>query len=243
MSMHYGHLAQAVVDWVVENGQRERIAAIDLETKVVGGSRFLSNETILSIAVAHRKSTGELCSEIYTLEEETHDAEVRLLRRLNDFMLDVRPMILLGYSLTSYDIPLLNLKLRDVSESGRGKGEKIIFWGILDCIGRAFILDMKHPIRFEIAKYSFGNPKILPLDEVVNHERFHGLPLMRTKNLVPKGKDPADKGERIYQLWKNHRLDFERYAKGDVHDVLLIFEHLFLNDTKLAKNSGRNSIG
>jgi len=235
--MHYGHLAQAVVDWAVENGQRDRIAAIDLETKVIGESGFLSNEIILSIAVAHRKSTGELRSEIYTLDEETDDAEISLLQQFNDFMLDVKPMILLGYSLTSYDIPLLNLKLRDVEERGRKKGEKIIFWGILDCISRAFILDMKHPARFEIAKYSFGNPKILPLDRIVNHERFRGLPLMRTKNLVPRGSDPADKGKRIYQLWKKNRLDFERYAKGDVHDVLLIFEHLFLN-SKSEKNSG-----
>jgi hypothetical protein len=240
MKMHYGQLAEAVVNWAIEESLRERIVAIDLETKVTGEHGFLSGETILSIAVAYRKSSGGIHTEVFTLEEETLDAEIEILQRLNNFMLDVQPMILLGYGLTSYDVPLLNLKLRDVSKREGKKGKKLIFWGILDCIGRSFILDMKHPIRFEIAKYSFTNPKILSLDEVVNHEMFHGLRLMRTKNLVPKVYGSVDKGERIHRLWKNNKRDFERYAKGDVHDVLLIFEHLFLGSAESEKGKNRD---
>jgi DNA polymerase elongation subunit (family B) len=53
------------------------------------------------------------------------------------------PLVLIGYNLTGYDIPLLHMKLRKYREHKT--------WGISDAIGRCYVLDMMHPVRSELA--------------------------------------------------------------------------------------------
>jgi hypothetical protein len=121
---------------------------------------------------------------------------------------------LIGFNLTGYDIPLLNMKLR------KYKDHKL--WGITDTIGRCYVLDMKHPIRFELAKFS-GSPKFVSLKDVVNHKRFASLSLMRSKNVLTS----SNKGQEIFELWKKNGDVFRNYAEGDARDVLAIFLDIF----------------
>jgi len=216
MNCHHGDLANAVIEWIVKTRNIERIVAIDLETKVLEANGFLTGETILCVSLA-RFLKGSIHSKLILLEKDDPECEAKLLLELNDYLLEVRPLVLIGYNLGGYDIPLLNLKLRQYPNP--------ICWGIKDTIERSFHLDMKHPVRFELAKCSEG-PKILRLSEVVEHPRFKHLPMMRTKKLVSKSAD--NKGLEIYNMWKNDKRNFKEYAKGDVNDVMLLFDDLFL---------------
>jgi len=218
MNYHHGDLAEAVVKWLIETGNVERALSIDLETKVLNEDEFLTGELILCVSLAYF-ANRKVCKKVLVLEEENLQSEGKLLSAFDDFLLQMRPLVLIGYNLCGYDIPLLNLKLRMHLER--------IYWGIKDTIERCFPIDMKHPIRFELARYSSdGAPKILPLSKVVAHERWAELPLMRTKNLV--SNTVGKKGREIYQMWKKDREEFVKYAEGDANDVLLIFEELFL---------------
>lgn len=216
MSVHHGDLAQAIVEWVVKTGNLERIVAIDLETKILDVKGFLTGETVLCVSLA-RFVDGSIQNKVILLENENSESEAKLLAGLNEYLLEVRPLILVGYNLCGYDVPLLNLKLRQYPDP--------ICWGIEDTIDRSFHLDMKHPVRFELSRFS-GGAKILPLSQVVEHPRFKHLPMMRTKKLVPQNAD--NKGLAIYNMWKNDKRGFRAYAKGDVNDVMLLFDELLM---------------
>lgn len=214
---HHGDLAEAVVTWIAESDCLEKVLSIDLETKVLKKEDFLTGEPILSVSLAYFED-GKTCKKVIVLEDENLEAEGRMFDELETFLSQKRPLLLLGYNLCGYDIPLIHLRLR--------KHPERIYWVIQDTIDRSFLLDMKHPIRFELAKYAQdGKPKILPLAKVVKHERWDGLPLMRTKNIVSETQ--GDKGCEINRLWKDDREKFLRYTEGDANDILLIFRELF----------------
>lgn len=220
MNYHHGDLAETVVQWLVDSDNLEKVLSIDLETKVLNKNEFLTGELILCISVAYFED-GKACKKVFVLEEENLESEGNMLHALDEFFLQKRPLVLLGYNLCGYDVPLLHLRLR--------KHPERIYWGIQDTIDRSFLLDMKHPIRFELAKYSEdGKPKILPMSKVVKNERWVKLPLMRTKDIVCATQ--GDKGCEIYRLWKEERKKFIKYAEGDAYDILLIFKELFLSN-------------
>jgi hypothetical protein len=213
ISLNYGDLENQVVQWLAENDNLHRVVCIDLETKVIKGTKFVSGERILAVSLAYLN--GETIeTQILVLEEDNDECELKLLKQLDDFLLSHRPLILIGFNLTGYDIPLLNMKLRKYWETK--------LWGITDATGRGYILDMKHPIRFELAKYN-GSPKFMSLAQVIDHQRFATLPLMRAKATLTG----ENKGEEIFALWTQKSQKFKRYAEGDVKDVFLIFEDLF----------------
>jgi len=216
MNCHHGDLANTVVQWIVKTGNLDRVVAIDLETRVLKADGFLTGETILCASLA-RFLDGKIDSKLIILKEESEEGEAKLLGELDHYLLEVRPLVLVGYNLCGYDIPLLNLKLRQFPSP--------IHWGIKDAIERSFCLDMMHPVRFELSRFSNG-PKILPLHKVVEHSRFRHLPLMRTKKLVPQ--NAGNKGLAIYNMWRSATGNFRAYAKGDVNDVMMLFDELFL---------------
>jgi DNA polymerase elongation subunit (family B) len=219
LKLNYGDLENKVVEWILETGNLDRVVSIDLETKVLDG-QFVTGERILAISLAYVNGDN-IESRVIVLREDTDNNELELLHEFDKFLLEARPLVLIGFNLTGYDIPLLNMKLRKYREDK--------FWGIADTIERCYVLDMKHPIRFELAKFS-GSPKFVSLRDVVNHERFASLPLMRSKNVLIS----ADKGQEIFELWKKNAEVFRSYAEGDVKDVLTIFMDLFkLESTNL----------
>jgi len=220
LKLNYGDLENKVVEWIAETGNLDRVVCIDLETKVLDG-QFVTGERILAISLSYMHGDN-IESRVIVLRADDDGSELELLREFDKFLLEIRPLVLIGFNLTGYDIPLLNMKLRKYSDNK--------FWGITDAVGRCYVLDMKHPIRFELAKFS-GSPKFVSLRDVVNHPRFASLPLMRSKNVLTS----ANKGQEIFELWKKNNRTFKDYAEGDARDVLLIFLNIFdLN----ARNTG-----
>lgn len=224
MSYDYNQLANAVIEWAVSNGQSDRVVSLDLETKVLSPDKFLTNETVLSIAFA-RRACNRVDSKILTLEEESAESEGELFSHANQFIESVRPLVIVGYNITGYDVPLLQTKLRSFPTP---------YWAIKDMIGRAFVLDLKDPLKFELANFDGSRLKIRCLEEVLNHERFSHLPLMKAKNVL-NGANKEEKGIKIYEMWRKHSADFEKYAIGDVVDVLALFEELYIKKKSMPK--------
>lgn len=216
---NYDDLARAVVKWVVQGGQSHRIASLDLETKVLSPSDFLTGETILSFAMA-RRVNGSFETRLFTLDNEAPESQQALFAAASQETERIRPLIVLGYNITGYDIPLLRIKLRN---------SPVPHWALIDMVERAFILDMKHSLKFELARSDGSSPRVRTLEDVVNHPRFSQLELSRTKNML-NGLGKSQKGQKIYDMWKMNRDDFGKYATGDVVDVLLLFEEMFRSE-------------
>lgn len=220
--LHYGNLAERIMDVIRNEGEIDRILSLDLETKVLTRDDFLTHEPILGASLAYFEA-GKLQSKVITREDESVESEAALLSALDGVLKDLRPLILVGYNNTGYDIPLLTMKLNHTPSC----------WAMKDTLSRSFHLDIMHVARFEIAKHDNCLPKILSLEKVLSHPRFSHLPLMNKKHLI-KCENGMNKGEAIYDLWKNDRKKFEEYAKGDAVDVLQIFREIFLRMPHIA---------
>ncbi len=214
--MSYSTVAQLVVNYARTAGNG-RICSLDLETRVLGRDLFLTGERILAASLAWREE-GSVRTRVCVLEQETEAAEWKLLDELDGLLLSLRPLVLVGYYITCYDVPLLSIKMRKTPKP---------FWGIQDTISRAFVLDLKDPVRFDLAEHDGCSPRARTFDSVILHPRFGQLPLIRAKGLA-EGRDRQERGEAIYNLWKNDQEHFRLYSQGDSHDALLIFEELFL---------------
>ncbi|MFA4982772.1 MAG: hypothetical protein WC588_01005 [Candidatus Micrarchaeia archaeon] len=243
----YDELAKATVDAVCNAGQWHRAVSVDLETKIMKRGDFLSGERLLGIGFARR--IGEKVeTRTLRLKDDSDGAEAELLNEAARWLFGVRPLLLLGYNIAGYDYPLLSLKIKWYDERAKAackEGEKPIFpreyWALKDAMTRAFVLDMMHPLRFEIARHDSCTAKYRSLSFIVSHKRFEGAKLMRRKGLAESnaaasaGKDaPAgekdrqmDKGMKIYEMWKGNDPAFESYLEGDVHDVLLLAEEIY----------------
>jgi len=219
MSYDYDRLATAVIEWAVSHGHSDRIVSFDLETKVLAADKFLTNETVLSIAFA-RHIGKKVDSKVLTLQEESAEAEDQLFFSANQLIENVRPLVVVGYNITGYDVPLLQMKLRSLPKP---------YWAFKDVVERAFIFDLKHPLKFELANFDGSRIKIRGLEEILNHERFSHLPLVKAKKIL-NGANKEEKGIKIYELWRKHKAEFEKYAIGDVMDVLALFEELYLKN-------------
>jgi len=214
--MSYVSVAWAALGQARASGT-ERVVSLDLETKVLGGDDgFLIGETLLAASLAWRED-GIVRAETIVLSQETQNDEWKLLGELDSLLHGLRPLVVVGFCINRYDVPLLHLKMRNTPRP---------FWGIEDTICRAFILDLKDPVRFALAQHDGSPPRMVQFGTALRHDRFSQLPLMRVKGLVEEG-DKRTKGEAIYQVWKNNREAFATYSKGDAHDALLIFEELF----------------
>lgn len=234
----YGELAQATVSTICNAGAWHRAVSIDLETKIEKRSDFLSGERLLGIGFA-RRVNGKVETKMLRLEEDTDEAEVRLLDEAAAWLYNVRPLLLLGYNISGYDYPLLALKVKWYDERGRAackEGEKPVFpreyWALKDALTRAFVLDMMHSLRYSMARHDGNTAKYRSLAYSVSHPMFAHVPLMRRKELADPdaqaGKDKQmDKGKKLYEMWKTRDPKFESYLEGDVHDVLLLAEEIY----------------
>lgn len=227
----YEELSRSVIGTVKAENSWSRVISIDLETKIMKKEDFLSGERILAVGVARRFGSGiETC--MFRLKEETDDAELELLYETARWLQMAKPLVLLGYNIAGYDFPLLCLKLKWHDDYLRRKsaGAKPVFpreyWALKDALTRTYILDLMHPLRFAIAEHDKATPKYKSLEDVVNHQCYSALPLMRRKQLASSDSQEG-KGVRIYEMWKSNNPDFEKYLEGDVHDVLALAECLY----------------
>ena len=231
-ALGYDELASSLVEAIRSRGEWHRAVSIDLETKIEKKSDFLTGERLLAIGIARR--TGDSVEvRTFRLKDESDDAEIELLYEAARHLAPVKPLLLLGYNIAGYDYPLLAMKLKwhdDLLRSRLPEGQKPVFpreyWGLKDALTRAFVLDMMHPLRFALAAHDNLTPKYKSLADVVSHQRFANLNLMRRKQLA-EGNSTENKGKVIYGMWRAHDPNFERYLEGDVHDVLLLAEELF----------------
>ncbi|MFA6214815.1 MAG: hypothetical protein WC717_06100 [Candidatus Micrarchaeia archaeon] len=237
MDLDYGALAQSLVDGIKAGGAWHRAVSIDLETKIEKKTDFLTGERLLAIGMA-RRAGSNVEVRTFTLKDESDGAEIELMYEAARWLAPVKPLLLLGYNIAGYDYPLLNMKLKwhdDLLRSRMPDGEKPHFpreyWALKDALTRAFVLDMMHPLRFALAAHDNLTPKYKSLSDVVAHARFEKVALMRRKQLAA-GTDTENKGKVIYEMWRTHNPDFERYLEGDVHDVLLLAEELYGIGTK-----------
>ncbi len=191
-----------------------RVVAIDIETHVEDA--FLKDEYVLGVAMAARVS-GELTAasgievRSIVLDDESAEAELRLLQEANQILDQYRPLGLLGYAHRGYDVPLLILKVR---KHRKPEGQQL--WKLVDALEQAAHVDLRFILR---TKFHINN-----LREATEAAVFKDLPLRREKHLV--STDFAQKGKDILNLWKTNRQAFIRYNEADAVNPLLIAEYL-----------------
>ncbi len=227
----YEEMSRTTIDAIKAHSAWGQVVSIDLETKITKKEDFLSGERILAVGVARRIANG-IETKTFRLSEETDEAEIALLYEAARYLQQARPLVLLGYNISGYDFPLLCLKLKWHDDFLRNKTKEgkpnfpREYWALKDALTRTYILDLMHPLRFAIAAHDSSTPKYKSLADVVSHPCYASLALMRRKNLA-SGNSTENKGKVIYDLWRTHDPNFERYLEGDVHDVLMLAECLY----------------
>lgn len=195
----------------------DRVIAIDLETDC-RNKDFLSNERILAIGVAYFKEDKKINFQIFRLEEDSDESEVRLLQEFDEFLRLKHPLVVTGFHLRQYDVPLLALKKSYYSK------KKIVFWKIGNLIDNTFHFELSSYIQDYMKNRCDEKFQRWSLERLVNHKCFETLPLLRSKSVI---ENDVNKGEEIYNLWKNRNPIFEEYLKGDVHDPLILMHEIF----------------
>jgi len=214
MQIHNGTIDQEIIGWIVKNAGTDRIVSIDLETRVLN-KNFLNGETILGISLS-RRINGSIESNVLVLEKETKESEAHLLTQFDSMLKEIKPLVVVGFNHTGYDNVLLALKRRQIVSD--------YLWNIMDALERSHMIDIKHAARFVIAQHDGTTPKILSLEKVLSHSLFRDLPFKNEKGLL---NGTMEKGDAIYSMWKNEPEKFRRYAEGDSHDTLMVFEDIF----------------
>ncbi len=221
----------AVLKYVRSRGWENRIACIDLETKILAKNEFLTGERILAAGMSWMEG-GEIRTWTKMLAEETDKAEMDLLSALGVQFHVVRPLVLVGYNIAGYDYPLLCMKQKWWGENIEEKlpdGRKkfpVEYWALKDGLTRSWILDIMHPARFHLSRKTGGPAKHLPLSDVLGSEHFAETPFLRLKHLT-NGQTSEDKGKIIYGMWQRNDPDLTRYLEGDVHDTLLLMKEIY----------------
>jgi len=235
--LNYDFLSRQMIETIEKENMQHKIISIDLETKVLDKNDFLSGERILAFGIVRRVG-GEIKKKIIVLQEDTDEAEMKLLNEVGWCMGKIQPLVLLGYNIGGYDLPLLNIKLKwyenVLREKNNGQKSSLPneYWNFRDAIVGSYMLDMMYLLKFIIAEYDKTTPRYKSLDDVVNHPMYSHLPLLRRKGIA-SGDCTQDKGKTIYELWKSKNPDFERYLEGDVVDVLVLMEEWSRKTTKL----------
>jgi len=209
------------------------VVSLDIETDT-RKTGILKNERILAIGVAYfqkklNKSNQQSFSKHekivvfkpFMLEEDSEASEIELLKRFDDWVKKVRPLVVLGYNNRLYDLPLLASKL-----TYHKINNNIDFWNIRNILVDSTHLDLISQMSLFFKKLCREPYKIRSLEYVINHEYFNSLDLLKTKEIIPDNYK-SNKVEYLYNLWKTKDEKFETYLHGDVHDVLLIANKLF----------------
>ncbi|MCL4329344.1 MAG: hypothetical protein M1151_03375 [Candidatus Thermoplasmatota archaeon] len=203
-----------LLGYVSKNIPPASIFSFDLETRLTKPGAFLSGERIIAVSCSY--GLPEVKTELFVAEEETPEEEIRILEETDRLLRQIDPAVILGYNHTGYDIPLVQSKIKRLPYEKRLRNFEYY-------LGTAWSLDMMYVIADDLWKYD-GDYYIRKLDDVVMHERYYSLPLMRKKSLARR--QGMNKGDVIYDLWKNDRKSFEEYCKGDTSDLLLIFNDI-----------------
>jgi len=101
----------------------DNVLSIDLETdtRIKG---LLNNERVIAIGSANFKkmdlnsqrnykiSHKLITFSLFVMDDESDEAEIQVFRKFDEFLKEKRPIVLLGYNIQLYDLPLLAIKLK-----------------------------------------------------------------------------------------------------------------------------------
>lgn len=216
-----------IINYLQNQNAWSRVISLDIE----GDLKILDepSKAMLSISMSSR-SGRDITTNNFIVNQETLDEEARVIEQLGETFINVKPLVIVGYNICRFDQLVLGLKIRLLDEKfRRDRQYSRSYWALREVLGRSYFLDVADPVRFEIGRLDNVPPKVIGLDKALMHNRFAHLPFTNSKKLVSdvqltKG---LDKWEAIRYLWKNDRSNFEKYASGDSHDTLLLFEELF----------------
>lgn len=200
---------------LISNMDDRKVVSLDLETLVDSNHGFLTGERIIAISLSSGDS--EIETDLFVAANDSQEEENRILTELDKYIESSKPEVIIGYNHTGYDIPLLQLKMRNRSYSEQ-------LWSLKYHLGTAYTLDMMYVIAHDL--YQSGEQyRIRKLRDAVNHKKYDGLGLMRVKELaVSPGMNV---GETIKHLWMNDLESFRLYCEGDTRDILRIFNSIF----------------
>ena len=189
------------------------ILSIDIETLMDDSSSFLSGERIIAVSLSWIDQTNSLRSAVFVAEGDSEEAEYNILQLLDSRLAEVNPSIIIGYNHTGYDIPLIQMKIKRLQYNKRLRNIEKYF-------GIAWCLDLMYVIADDLWKFG-GEYRMRKLDDIVVHEKYKDLPLMRVKSIVHI--EGMTKGKAIRDLWLNDREKFVKYSLGDSRDLVLLF--------------------
>ena len=195
-----------------------RVAALDLETKVLKKEDFFTNERILGASIARRQSSGEINNVYFILDEETDEKEAELLQKLDEFLQKWKPLVVVGYGCRWYDLPLLTLKREYFHKKGTA------LWALRNLLVGSIHIELSELTRYIFLKKYEETRSYSDMSYVMKHEHFKDLPFKKTKDIYDLSKE--QKGVKIYEDWKSGDKKFEEYLKGEAHDLLLIAERI-----------------
>jgi len=216
--MHYGAFEEMVVKAV----PLDQTMFLDLEIHpYVEKPEDILNPSrqIIGIGAMYFKDNEPT---LFIAEEEGEEGELAILRSFDNFIKLRRPLLVVGYGISSFDRPFLTLKMKSQYRS-----EKL--WIINDMIERAYFLGLAHSIRFYLYNKGYTEkPSFMSLETVLEQQAFKDLPLRREeKKLAPKGEKFAEKGKRITQLWKENKEKFRMYLASDVYNCFVLYKFLY----------------
>jgi hypothetical protein len=215
--MHYGAFEETIVNAV----PIDQVIALDLEIHPPvekPKEMLLPSRQIIGIGAMYFTDKEPT---LFVAEDEGTQYELAILRDFDNFIRSQRPLLVVGYGISSFDRPFLTLKMKT-----EYRGEKL--WAINDMIERAHFLGLAHPIRFYLYNKGFiEKPSFMGLETVLEQQAFEDLPLKREeKKLAPEGEKFIEKGERISKLWKKNRKKFRRYLGSDVYNCFVLCKFL-----------------
>jgi DNA polymerase elongation subunit (family B) len=225
--VNYDDLQKTVIRYMKDAGALDRVVSVDIEASL--GTFENPQQPVLSISTA-RRVNGKIDVKKFVLENETVEDEGRIFSEFGSFCQEVKPLILLGYGSSTFDLPIIMFKIKNLDERFKKDGRfQPGYWSLRDAMGKGYFLDVLDPVRFEIGRFDGTSSKFVKLENVISHKRFNSLPFMKTKNVVSDlmTSSGMNKWEAVYSLWKNNRNSFNQYIEGDVHDTLLLAEDLF----------------
>ena len=208
-------LYNQIVRPFIANHGFESVLSIDLETIIRSQNDFLTDERIIAISATYYN--GGLKTDLFIAGNDSEEEEDRILNELDQFMLNFKPSIIIGYNQCGYDIPLLRLKMRKRPYSRQ-------LWNLKYFLSVSYCLDMMPVISDYLAAID-GDYRFRKLSDVVIHDSFSHLPLDRKKSIVIR--DGKNVGEVIEELWRAQSPDFLEYCRGDTRDIFTIFRDIF----------------
>lgn len=196
------------------NNGLKKVCSIDIQSRILK-QKFLSNERILGIGFAQFNEQGQIATEVFKLKDDTEAAESMLFSQFDEFLGKANPMIVSGFHLTAYDIPLLAIKRSHHRTSSTG------FWNIGNLVEYSLLLELKHQTRFAVFEQT-NDFKMRTPEQLVQLAFFKDLSLQ--PSVI--SEEELKKEDFIYELWKSENLKFDNLLRNSVYNNLLFTKKL-----------------